>query len=224
MTLDFTLVDSAPQLRSGSYSSRFVAFAPYSSRSLLGLPEQSFTGLIMTFCSDDPTLSLDEMDLIIKGAGISTGYITFNVAEMVQQNRNIILIINIFIYGFIIMMSLITLANVFNTISTSIKLRRREFAMLRSVGMTDRSFTRMMVYECLLYGLKALLYGLPASVIASWLIYQALVDNADVSFGMPWASVAVAVCTVFSIVFVTMLYATKRLNRQNTVEALRLEL
>ena len=224
LTLDFTLVDSAPRLLSGTYSSGFVAFAPYSSRSLLGLPEQSFTGLIMTFCSDDPTLSLDEMNLIIKDAGINTGYITFNVAEMVQQNRNIILMINIFIYGFIIMMSLITLANVFNTISTSIKLRRREFAMLRSVGMTDRSFTRMMVYECLLYGLKALLYGLPASVIASWLIYQALVDNADVSFGMPWASVVVAVCTVFSIVFITMLYATKRLNRQNTVEALRLEI
>ncbi len=47
---------------------------------------------------------------------------------------------------------MIAVANVFNTISTNIKLRRRELAMLRSVGMSDRDFNKMMRFECVLYG------------------------------------------------------------------------
>ena len=66
--------------------------------------------------------------------------------------------VNVFSYGFIILISLIAMANVFNTISTSISLRRREFAMLRSVGLTQKGFRRMMDYECLIYGLLSLIH------------------------------------------------------------------
>lgn len=78
----------------------------------------------------------------------------YNVASQQESERALVGIVNIFSYGFIILISLIALANVFNTISTNISLRRREFAMLKSVGMTQRGFNRMMNYECILYGAK----------------------------------------------------------------------
>lgn len=78
-----------------------------------------------------------------------------------ETENNTILVINVLSYGFVILIALIAVANVFNTISTNVALRRKDFAMLRSVGMTQKGFDRMMCYECLMYGTKALCWGLP---------------------------------------------------------------
>ena len=75
-------------------------------------------------------------------------------------------------HTFIVMISMIAVANVFNTISTNIKLRRRELAMLRSVGMSEHDFQKMMNFECIFYGMRALLYGLPIAVLAAWLVHK----------------------------------------------------
>ena len=153
-------------------------------------------------------------------------YITANLydlAESLESNRNMILVANVFSYGFITLISLIAIANVFNTISTNIHLRRREFAMLKSIGMTRGGFNRMMNYECLLYGAKSLLYGLPAAAGVCWLIYKSVYIGMDTEFTLPWGSVAVAVCSVFLVVFVTMLYAMRQVKKENPIDALKNE-
>ncbi|MCL2757387.1 MAG: ABC transporter permease, partial [Coriobacteriia bacterium] len=172
--ITLTIVDTMPRALAQTQFNGCMAFAPYSSKFLLGIPDGSFNGISMTFMSHDPMKSAIEMEAMIKDAGLSAGYVLRNTAAMLEQNRNLILVINVFTYGFTILISLIAVANVFNTVSTSINLRRREFAMLRSVGMTDGAFNRMMNYECIFYGLKALLYGLPASLAVTYLIYRAV--------------------------------------------------
>jgi putative ABC transport system permease protein len=132
--------------------------------------------------------------------------------------------INVFSYGFIIMISLIAVANVFNTISTSISLRKRELAMLRSIGMDNRRFNKMMGLECLFYGLKALVFSLPVSVGINFLIWWAVVYEWErVGFMFPTASVLISVFSVFFVVFVTTVYAVSRLRRANVIDALREE-
>ena len=132
-------------------------------------------------------------------------------------------VINVFSYGFITLISLICVANVFNTISTNVAVRRRDFAMLRSVGMTQGGIYRMMGYECLLYGVRALLIGLPLSAGVAWLISRAAREIGSGGFRMPWGSVAVAVICVFLVVFVSMLYAVSKIRRDNPVETLKEE-
>ncbi len=144
-------------------------------------------------------------------------------AVQAENDRNTILIIRVFSYGFIVLISLIAAANVFNTISTNIALRRRELAMLRSVGMTQKGFRQMMNYECLLYGGKALVWGLPVSFGVTYLIHLAINEGYETAFQMPWGAVAVAVCSVFLVVFVTMVYAMKKIRRENPIDALRNE-
>jgi putative ABC transport system permease protein len=121
------------------------------------------------------------------------------------------------------MISLIAIANVFNTISTNIKLRRRELAMLRSVGMSEHDFQKMMNFECAFYGMRALLIGLPVAVIFSWLIYKGmLLGGADgIVFVLPWASIGISVFSVLFIVFITMLYAISKIKKENIIDALR---
>ena len=114
---------------------------------------------------EHPAAALKDMQAIIADADIQTAYFLTNVSQMMEESRNYIFIVNVFAYTFIAMISLIAVANVFNTISTNIKLRRRELAMLRSVGMSDRDFNKMMRFECVLYGTRSRFVGIPLALV-----------------------------------------------------------
>ena len=177
---------------------------------------------ILVLAADKAGALEKKIDQTIQGMGYA-GVSTYNVQEMVQLNRNLVLVVNVFSYGFIVLISLITVANVFNTISTNVNLRRREFAMLKSVGMTTRGFNKMMNFECVFYGLKALLFGLPVSLLISLLIRQSLNQGIVAAYELPWLSVGIAVLSVFLVVFVTMLYAMSKVRKENIIDALKNE-
>lgn len=102
----------------------------------------------MTFWSERPSQSMEQMQSMIDEQGISSGYVLLNLSSAVDLFRSATFVVDVFTYVFVTMISLIAVANVFNTISTNIRLRRRELAMLRSVGMSDRDFNKMMYFEC----------------------------------------------------------------------------
>lgn len=146
-----------------------------------------------------------------------------DIAADSEMNRNLIAIVQVFAYGFIIIISLISVANVFNTISTNISLRRREFATLKSVGMTQKDFNKMMNFECLLYGAKALVLGLPVSFLVTYLVYYAINQVYETDFYLPLKAVAIAVISVFMVVFVTMMYAMRKIKKDNPIDAIKNE-
>lgn len=176
----------------------------------------------MSFDSDNPAQTYQLMSDLLEENGQATDRLE-NIAEEVQSTRALLVVMRIFSYGFIILISLIAMANVFNTISTNISLRKREFAMLQSIGLTNRSFHKMMNYECILYGCKGLLFGLPVAIGVTWFIYQAVNDGIALDFYVPWYSVVIAVASVFVVVFATMLYATHKLRKDDVVETLKNE-
>ncbi len=131
--------------------------------------------------------------------------------------------ISIFLYGFVTLITLIGVTNIFNTISTNIALRRREFAMLQSVGLTPRGFNKMINYESVFYGLKALLYGLPVGILISMLLHSSFSEVFEFAFFLPGKEILACVIGVFGIVFITMLHAGAKLKNDNIIEALRAE-
>lgn len=172
--------------------------------------------------SSNHTASFENLATVLTENGLSSRQL-FDYAANAETNRNIVTIIRVFAYGFIVLISLIAAANVFNTISTNISLRRREFAMLKSVGMTQKGFRRMMNYECLLYGFKALLLGLPVSCGITYLIYRAVTTAYETSFHLPWAAIGIAVLSVFLVVFATMMYSMSKVKKDNPIDALKNE-
>lgn len=174
------------------------------------------------FQSDNHSESYTAMKEMLSENGFDYGNLT-DYAEMVEEDRSIITIIQVFSYGFIVLISLIAAANVFNTISTNISLRRREFAMLKSVGMTSKGFNRMMNFECLLYGSRALLYGLPVSIGITYLIYLAVTAGYMTEFRLPWMAIGIAVLSVFAVVFATMVYSMSKIKKDNPIDALKNE-
>ena len=172
--------------------------------------------------SSNHTASFENLATVLTENGLSSRQL-FDYAANAETNRNVVTIIRVFAYGFIVLISLIAAANVFNTISTNISLRRREFAMLKSVGMTQKGFRRMMNYECLLYGSKALLLGLPISCGITYLIYRAVTTAYETSFHLPWAAIGIAVLSVFLVVFATMMYSMSKVKKDNPIDALKNE-
>lgn len=219
--VDTIPLDTLPRESSAPKSTVFMVVAPYQLKERFEIPgEQEELGL--TFLSKNPSQSAAQMETMIQGAGVTSEYDLYNVNEIMEESRNIIFVVDVFTYVFVIMISLIAIANVFNTISTNIKLRRRELAMLRSVGMSDRDFQKMMNFECAFYGMKTLLFGLPIAGILSWLIYKGLIiGGADIGFTFPWGSIGISVLGVFLVVFITMLYAISKIKRENIIDALR---
>lgn len=172
--------------------------------------------------SDDPTACYQSIQKLLMDNNLSKNDL-YNYADDVEKERNLVVIIKVFAYGFIVLISLIAAANVFNTITTNVNLRRREFAMLRSVGMTSKGLRRMMNFECIMYGTKALIYGLPVSAAVTFLIYLSVNEGIDTDFTMPWKAVAIAVFSVFAVVFITMMYSMWKIRKDNPVETLKNE-
>lgn len=198
-----------------------MAIAPWSQKEELG----SYGNLRVkgyTFESDNSALSTKEIKAIIESTGSAGGNPVYNTHEILEENQNLLFVVNLFTLVFVIMISLIATVNVFNTISTNIKLRRRELAMLRSVGMSDQSFNKMMRFECALYGIRTLLLGLPLAGILSWLIFMGMTaGESGLSFKFPWVSMAVSVLGVFLIIFITMVYAVRKIKKENIIDCLR---
>ena len=147
-----------------------------------------------------------------------------NIKEDTKMERNLILTIKILMYGFIALVTLIGITSVFNTISTSMALRKKEFAILRSIGLTRSGFNRILFFESLFFGLKSLLYALPVSFGVIILIHLSL--SSMMSSGgimIPWSSVIFAIIMVFVIVLLTMLYSSNKIKKHNILEQIREE-
>lgn len=172
--------------------------------------------------SDNHAASFENLKTVLTENDLNS-YDLMDHAETVEMRRNLVTIIQVFAYGFIVLISLIAAANVFNTISTNISLRRREFAMLKSVGMTQTGFNKMMNFECLLYGSKALFLGLPVSCGVTYLIYLAIMEGYETTFHLPWTAIGIAVLSVFLVVFATMMYSMRKVKKDNPIDALKNE-
>lgn len=175
-------------------------------------------------CEDHSKVSSDVSRLIRDIGGDTNNVSVVDYAAQIESIRALVTVAKVLAYGFIVLISMIAAANVFNTISTNISLRRREFATLKSVGLTSKGMRKMMTFESLLYGVKSLLFSLPASLAMTYLIYLVAADSGyAMSFYVPWDKFIIAIASVFIIVVLSMVYSIKKVNKENTVETLRNE-
>ena len=146
-----------------------------------------------------------------------------NIEQQVKFYNAVKLLASVFAYGFIAIITLIGITNIFNTLTSNIELRQKEFAMLKSIGMTKKEFNRMVNLETIFYSVKALLYGIILGLIASFAIYKAFANSLDYGFIWPSGALLISVVFVFIIVFIIMRFAIGKINKQNIIETIRKE-
>lgn len=146
----------------------------------------------------------------------------FDMKAQREEVNNIVLLGAIFMYGFIVVVALIGVTNIFNTITTNTQLRAKEFAMLKSVGMTDDEFNRMIRFESILYSFRALLIGLPIGILISFGIHYMLVEsNIDLPYQLPLIPIIISVAVVAIMINVIMHFSVRKIAKQNIIETIR---
>jgi len=146
-----------------------------------------------------------------------------NVDATVKQMKSIYTVIAIFLYGFIIVISLIGITNIFNTITTNMTLRKREFATLKSIGMTSNEFNRMIFLESFFYIFKSLLIGIPIGVLLSYLIFKGFTNQVLFSYKVPFKGIIVSIAIVCLLIVWLNNYSSKKANKGNVIETIRNE-
>lgn len=178
--------------------------------------DNDYTTRVVVIDSADPANTVE----YIHNLGIENLDV-FNVNEQKEQMNAIVLIIAIFAYGFIIVISLIGITNVFNTINTNMRLRSKEFAMLKSIGMTKKEFNRMIRLESLFYGLKSLLIGVPLGLLGGYAIFKATGNTIMLDYSFPTMAVLISIVFVFFVVWLIMKLSISKVNKQNIIETIR---
>lgn len=152
--------------------------------------------------------------------GIPVDHIT-NQEQNYEDQQALFTTVSVFCYGFILVIALIGVTNIFNTVTTGMELRSKEFAMLRSVGMTGGEFTRMIALENIFCGAKALVVGLVVGCALSFVIYRSMVGGADVTYQLPFVPMLIAVAAVVLLLALITWYSLKKIAAQNMIETIR---
>jgi putative ABC transport system permease protein len=176
----------------------------------------------MTVKSDDPDAAVEAIERLYKST-VGGNFSYYSMKEFNKSQTLQTVMTNLFFYGFLTLITLIGVTNIVNTLDTNIKLRRREIAMLKSVGLTPGGFLRMLRYESLFYGLTALLYGLPIGIALSFLIYKQFGGVIYFAFSLPWWAIAACVLGILAIVFATMMVSGAMIRNDNIVDTLKEE-
>lgn len=171
------------------------------------------------FDSSDADKLQDDIEEVLKGKK----YSLYNSNEQTKIVNNLLILVAIFLYGFIIVITLIGVTNVFNTITTSMNLRRQEFAMLKSIGMTNKEFNRMIRLESLFVGLKSLLWGIPIGICLSYLIYRLVSEDIGLPYKLPIVAILISIVAVFILITSLMKYSMSKINKQNMIDTIRNE-
>jgi putative ABC transport system permease protein len=149
---------------------------------------------------------------------------SLNLINNLDQNRNqksVILMIEILIYGFVVVVSLIGSVNIINTLTTNVILRRREFAILKAIGLTKKGLKKMIVLEGFLYAIIGTIYGSIISCGLSYMMYRGTVKVREFSWQVPWSGIAIAAAAAIIIGYLSVLSPLSRINRGNLIDTIR---
>lgn len=157
----------------------------------------------------------------VKEIGKKYGYDVRDEVEEALKIETSISVMKIFVYGFIFIISLVSVINIVNTISTSINLRKREFAIIKSIGTTPSGFNRIIYFESLLYGVLALVYGVPIAIGIDLIMNKTIRDVVESGMILPWKAVLVCVLGIFAVTFIASYIPMKKLNKESIIENIR---
>lgn len=176
----------------------------------------------LTFYPEKLMIETDNSVQVVKDLEEIDNTLSINdLTETVRNEKAMIIVISIFLYGFITVITLIGVTNIFNTLTSNMELRQKEFAMLKSVGMTKKEFNRMINLETLFYSSKSLIYGIFFGLIGSYLIYLSFNEKTERVFQIPFKGIFISIVFVFIIVYIIMKYGMNKINKQNIIETIR---
>lgn len=146
-----------------------------------------------------------------------------NTIDRNKTQKSVILMVEILLYGFVIVISLIGSVNIINTLTTNIILRKREFASLKSIGLTQKGLRKMIVLEGFMYGIQGTIYGSIIGCGVSYLLFKGLSGAREFAWRIPWSAIGIAAVCAMLIGYISVIAPLSRIKKENLIEAIREE-
>lgn len=203
------------------YSNQLVVIVPFNYYdNIIDFNDGISSGIL--FKTNNDTILKENIERLTSIYDINYSY--DNLKENNRLVMNLIFCVKLLVYGFITLVTLIGVTSVFNTINTSIHLRKKEFAMLRSVGLSNHGFNKILLFESIFFGIKSLIYSLPVSFGIIYLLYNSFKQTTEFdTILIPYESIIISIVAVFLIIIISTLYATRKIRHENILEAIREE-
>ncbi|MFL0247668.1 ABC transporter permease [Candidatus Clostridium stratigraminis] len=190
-------------------------------KKLVGPNSISLTGInIIIKDVNNEASATSELENAIKA---SPSLNLINHIDVNNNSKSSILMIQILLYGFVVVVSLIGSVNIVNTITTNIILRRREFATLKSIGLTQKGLSKMIVIEGLLYGFMGSFYGCLTGMSLSYLLFKSMHGIREFSYMPPIKAMIISVVFALLIGYLSVLSPLRRINKDNLIDTIREE-
>ena len=147
-----------------------------------------------------------------------------NVDKQMRDEKSLFTLLGVFAYGLIVVIALIGITNIINTLSTGMELRSREFATLRSIGMTDKQFAGMVRLESVFISVKALVIGVPLGILISYLLCVMMnrMDGAII-YKPPYKAIILCIVVVIMLIYAIMKLSMTKLRHNNIIETIKIE-
>lgn len=177
------------------------------------------------YMSDDPDKLEDDIEEIIGNIqDENAGYSLYNRDSNMREEKSVFLLLDIFAYGLIVVIALIGITNIINTLNTSMELRSREFATLRSVGMTDKQYNKMVLLETVFTAGKSVVLGVVIGLLITIGIHW-VETNYDmvIPYRLPLVSIIIAIAVVFGLIYAIIRTSMNRIMKRNIIETIKNE-
>lgn len=145
----------------------------------------------------------------------------YRMHDYIKVMNIAIMIASVFLYSFVILLATIGMINVVSTMSTNIKMREHEFAILQSIGMTSEDLKKMLHVESALCAGKALIFGLPIGIGIILVMESAIRMMFPIAIYIPWKSILLLIVMVFLLIWVIIQLTASKLKKQNIIETVR---
>ena len=185
----------------------------------LGITDDKSSSNLYYVATNQEKSTRDEVKKVAEENNLSV-IDSIDEAQKLEQTMNVM---KIFVYGFIVVISLVSVTNIINTISTNINLRKREFAIIKSIGVTPQGFKKMIYMESILYGILSLLYGIPIGICMNVIMNRILEGMITVQTLIPYKSILICVVAIFIITFIASYIPLKKISKENIIDNIRQE-
>lgn len=175
--------------------------------------------IVLYIKTDKSEMVYEKIELLVKK---HEGVYVENKDQEYRTSKILIRLIRIFLYGIMIMISVVGLTNIFNTVSTSISLRMREYAIFKSIGMDSKQFNKMVRLESLFYLGYSLILGIFLGICLSYFAYFVLTRRVEeVSYVFPYKGIIYSVLIVSGLIFMIMRYSLRMIDKNSLMSVIR---
>ena len=160
---------------------------------------------------------IKKIDIIAEENGLNFD----DINKETQENEEMWNVVNVFVYGFIIMVALIGIVNIGNTISLNILLKKREFGTLGTIGMSNNQLSKMVLLEGILHGIFSSIVAGIISIPLVLLSVRVVSYGFTISNKIYWQPFVIGFLINLFVVLIASLIPLNKLKKMNLVETIR---